>query len=417
MKQVKRYHVVSYISLVTFIIILTIMGWFNVPVFSSDLIVRGMKDLFTGGFIGAGTTKLLFGLIFILGTFAFLAFLILLIVRAVKKNRKEYLGMGIAFLVDAYIILGFLFFVYYGTLGVEIAGHVNIINYYIKSGLKWLFDSTASMANHAIGFGVVALAVTILIFVVLEVVAYFKTLKLVENGEEASSDSNIMTEDEMRQIIREELLNFYGKAEHEEVKEEVVQEEIPVVEEVVIPVETVVEEVVENKEEPLVEEERIEEVSQEETIVPADLNSNGRISFFERILIVDKELLDTYNELKNEIMSYGVKSRVSSTGDTFRLHRITYMKMIFSGKKVKLYMKLNPKKYTDSTIPHGDVSHKKIYEEIPFVFKVKSGLSLRRAKALIKTMMDESGLVQQHEPETIDYASKLIKEIKSGKRF
>jgi hypothetical protein len=101
-----------------------------------------------------------------------------------------------------------------------------------------------------------------------------------------------------------------------------------------------------------------------------------RIPFQERLVEADKEMQDNYNELKNEILSWGVKSRVSNSGDTFRLHRKTYIKLTIAGKSLKLYFALNPEDYRDSTIPVQDAGGKNIYEEIPLVFKVKSGLSL-----------------------------------------
>ena len=51
-----------------------------------------------------------------------------------------------------------------------------------------------------------------------------------------------------------------------------------------------------------------------------------RIPFAERLVDAEKEMQDNYNELKNEILAYGVKSRISNSGDTFRLHRKTYIK-------------------------------------------------------------------------------------------
>ena len=93
---------------------------------------------------------------------------------------------------------------------------------------------------------------------------------------------------------------------------------------------------------------------------------------------------DNYNELKNEILSYGVKSRISNSGDTFRLHRKTYVKITIAGKSLKLYFALDPKDYKDSTIPFQDAGEKNAYAEIPFVFKVKSELSMKRAKQLIQ---------------------------------
>ena len=119
-----------------------------------------------------------------------------------------------------------------------------------------------------------------------------------------------------------------------------------------------------------------------------------RIPFTTRMINADKEMQDNYNELKNEIMSYGVNSRVSNSGDTFRLHRVTYIKITIAGLSLKLYFALNPDDYKDSTLPIQNAGHKGIYAEIPLVFKVKSGLSMRRCKQLIQDVFDKNGLEQ-----------------------
>ena len=119
-----------------------------------------------------------------------------------------------------------------------------------------------------------------------------------------------------------------------------------------------------------------------------------RIPFVERMLSADKEMQNNYNELKNEILSYGVNSRVSNSGDTFRLHRKTYIKITIAGLSLKLYFALNPDDYKDSSLPIQNAGHKGIYEEIPLVFKVKSGLSMRRCKQLIQDVFDKNGFEQ-----------------------
>ena len=96
---------------------------------------------------------------------------------------------------------------------------------------------------------------------------------------------------------------------------------------------------------------------------------------------------DAYVEIKNEILAYGVKSRISNSGDTFRLHRKTYMKIVVAGKGLKLYFALEPTDYADSPIPVQDVGDKNLYVDIPLAFKVKSDLSRRRAKQLIADAM------------------------------
>ena len=127
---------------------------------------------------------------------------------------------------------------------------------------------------------------------------------------------------------------------------------------------------------------------------PVEKNQIIRIPFTERMLSADKEMQNNYNELKNEILSYGVNYRVSNSGDTFRLHRKTYVKITIAGLSLKLYFALNPDDYKDSTLPVQNAGHKGIYQEIPLVFKVKSGLSMRRCKQLIQDVFEKNGFEQ-----------------------
>ena len=154
-----------------------------------------------------------------------------------------------------------------------------------------------------------------------------------------------------------------------------------------------------------------------EPVVEAEPEKNKiiRIPFQERITSAEKEMKDNYNELKNEILAYGVKSRVSNSGDTFRLHRKTYVKLTIAGKSLKLYFALNPEDYKDSTIPVADASEKNIYQEIPLIFKVKSGLSMRRAKQLIADVMAPDGLVQG-EIGKVNWVKEIAAEMKEGKK-
>ena len=185
------------------------------------------------------------------------------------------------------------------------------------------------------------------------------------------------------------------KVEEEPVVEEPAPE--PVVEEPVSEPEPVAEEpapAVEPAAEPVVE----EHAEDKKPII--------RIPFTERMINADPEMQKNYNELKNEILSYGVNSRVSNSGDTFRLHRKTYIKITIAGLSLKLYFALNPDDYKDSTLPIQNAGHKGIYEEIPLVFKVKSGLSMRRCKQLIADVFEKNGL-EQGEIGNVDWVEQL----------
>lgn len=139
-----------------------------------------------------------------------------------------------------------------------------------------------------------------------------------------------------------------------------------------------------------------------------------RVPFIERIVKADKDIQEAYNEIKNEFLSYGVHSRVSTSGDTFRLHRKTYAKVVMAGKGLKIYFALDPKDYKDSPIPFQDVSEKVLYEEIPFAFKVKSDLSRRRCKQLIQETMAKDG-IEQGEVEDANFVKEMKAELKAAK--
>lgn len=158
--------------------------------------------------------------------------------------------------------------------------------------------------------------------------------------------------------------------------------------------------VIEAKEEPapVVEEEPKEEpkeeVKEEESAPAPEKPKIVRVPFNERMAQADKETQDNYNELKAECLSYGLKSRLSNSGDTFRLHTKAYVKITIAGKGLKLYLALNPKDYENSPIPLHDAGKKNIYKDIPGVFKVKSPLSLRRAKQLVADACEKDNLEQ-----------------------
>ena len=68
--------------------------------------------------------------------------------------------------------------------------------------------------------------------------------------------------------------------------------------------------------------------------------------------------------------------------------------MVVAGKFLKLYLALNPEDYNDTTYPFEDASRMGAHKNTPFVFKIKSGLSIRRAKVLIADAAKKDGLEQ-----------------------
>ena len=92
-----------------------------------------------------------------------------------------------------------------------------------------------------------------------------------------------------------------------------------------------------------------------------------------------------------------------------------YVRITVAGKSLKLYFALNPDDYSDSKIPVQDAGHKGLYAEIPLVFKVRSGLSVRRCKELIQDVMEKDSL-EQGEVGKVNWIKELKAELASGKK-
>lgn len=141
---------------------------------------------------------------------------------------------------------------------------------------------------------------------------------------------------------------------------------------------------------PVVEEEDEEEEEGKRKGAP-------RIPFVKKMVKAEKDIQDKYNELKNYILAYDAKSRLSIAGDTFRAHRKAYVKITLVGKTLKVYFALDPKEFADSPIPVVDVSDKVAYEEVPALLKVKSNLSVKRARHLVKLAFEKDDIKRSQE--------------------
>ena len=128
----------------------------------------------------------------------------------------------------------------------------------------------------------------------------------------------------------------------------------------------------------------------------ANMKKRHRAKFENRIKSADQELRDKYYELRDYIRSYEVKDRLSVPGITFSLHRERYVFITIAGKKLKVYFALNPDDYKDSTIPVIANTSKK-FEDLPTELKVKSDLSLKRAKTLVDDVMKAKGIIRPEE--------------------
>lgn len=336
--------------------------------------------------------------VFTLLVILFVLFAIFMSVKATLKHKNKisvWVSFGLL-MFGTFVALELFFNL---TRSVDKLGYVYILSSFDK-------PTRVVMAFGTIGTGVLAWLLSIILWGMVIAQSYGKLENAEKEEDPAVKEREL--EEKIRRIVIEEIekrpyvtQNFYGVGpEQPIVKQMLVQEVKEVVKEEpkVVHVEKVI---VQPAPQPVEEEEK---------------NKIVRIPFDERLVAAEKDLKDNYNELKNEILSYGVKSRLSNSGDTFRLHRKTFVKISIAGKGLKLYFALNPADYANSTIPVIDVSDKGVYEETPLAFKVKSDLSVKRAKQLIADVMATENL-EQGEVGKEDYVKPVRALLKAENRL
>lgn len=118
----------------------------------------------------------------------------------------------------------------------------------------------------------------------------------------------------------------------------------------------------------------------------------NRLSFEEKLEKLSEDVQNKYFNICKEILSYGIKYRISNRYVSFRRKCVLYFRINIAGKKIKLYCNIDPSHYDSSPIPIVIVSNKKSYEHVPTMIKIKSELSYRRAIKLIQDTMNKHGI-------------------------
>lgn len=155
--------------------------------------------------------------------------------------------------------------------------------------------------------------------------------------------------------------------------------------------------VVEEEPEEEVEEDEVEE-SEEEDEFDSETNYKGlgarrrRIPFEKKLRKADAETKERYKIIADGLKEYDFNDRISIPGETFSYKREKLVFLTFSGKTLKVFLRLNAKEFEDSPIPLKDASGLKKYEETPAYLKIKSGLAARRVVSLVERIAEENSV-------------------------
>ncbi len=115
------------------------------------------------------------------------------------------------------------------------------------------------------------------------------------------------------------------------------------------------------------------------------------LTFAEKYALSSDTLKDRYAKLQEALTDTAkgepkIKSRISKQCDTYRRNGEIIAKITIIGTSLRINLPLDcdAPEFNDGKTPHTYTGHKKVYEDLPFQFKVNSKLGLKRALALIE---------------------------------
>ena len=150
-------------------------------------------------------------------------------------------------------------------------------------------------------------------------------------------------------------------------------------------------------EQPVVVEQPVKPVEVETVIVEEESVEAGRLrydkSFEARVIQADDDVKHWYTEIKNTLLSYKTcKGRVSWKRETFKANKQVVAMLVFRGKRLCLFLALNPAEYVDDKYDTETVSEP-IYSNTPVMIRLRNEKRVRIAKELIEIMMTQKKVV------------------------
>ena len=120
------------------------------------------------------------------------------------------------------------------------------------------------------------------------------------------------------------------------------------------------------------------------------------LTFAEKDVLSSQELKDRYKEVEQEILKktskndIEIKGRVNKHCHAFRYDGEIVIKITIIGRSLRIHLALDPslEEFNDGTMPHLDMSHKRVYETVPFQLKMNSKLGIKRACKLVNILKD-----------------------------
>ena len=155
------------------------------------------------------------------------------------------------------------------------------------------------------------------------------------------------------------------------------------------------------------EEETSQEKEEQNPLIEAISQKIKAKTFLEKLSEAEPDLLKNYSTLKNDLMRYEkMKSRMSKYYESFHVGNLQIAKIAIRGKKIKLYLALDPYAIDYATYHQKDVGDKRAYANTPSCFNIKSNLSVKKAHQLIVFTLSQIRASKRENFVEIDYTLK-----------
>ncbi len=120
------------------------------------------------------------------------------------------------------------------------------------------------------------------------------------------------------------------------------------------------------------------------------------VCFAKRILDGETQNKEFFVAIYDEFTSLrGVNIRISAKGVSYRLGRELIAKSYVRGKTLRLNLALAVEDYPQNVYFQKDMSDVKIYQEVPFGVKIKSGRGLKNAIKLIGELAENRAIAKK----------------------
>lgn len=146
------------------------------------------------------------------------------------------------------------------------------------------------------------------------------------------------------------------------------------------------------------------------TAVDVDHRIKPKFTFDMKLRIADDDIKGFYSDIKNELLSYGIKNRMSRHKENFNKGRNQIARMAINGKTLVVYLAIDPSSVDERYYHQIDVSAKKGVAEMPSMIKVRSKVAARKVKELIAIICENLVIKKKKGFEAEDFAADLSAE-------